>query len=101
MNFSKLVTGTLSILLFLMAALWSFSFRDFCLGDTILEFLNLKSWSNGNSGTHYTIFYSIIFLIPAIIIGSRHSKHFLSKVGKVASIILFLMIFLNFLFMAV
>jgi hypothetical protein len=81
-NVKKLGIGTLSFALFLLAVLWSFSFYGFCMGDIVLDFLQLKSWSNGSSGIHYTIFYSILFLAPAVLIGARYPQHFLAKTVK-------------------
>ena len=64
----KIGCGTIAFLLVTFAVLWSFSFglNGFCLGDTVLSFLGMPAWSNGNSGSHYTIFYSLIFLVPAV-----------------------------------
>lgn len=54
--------GIISILLCILGILFSFSFgKDICLGDRVLNLIGLEAWSNGNSGIHYTIFYSLIF----------------------------------------
>ena len=59
-----------------------------CIGDNILNYIGLKSWSNGNQGTHYTIFYSLLFYIPSLIIGYKFNDNFGSKVGNILSTIM-------------
>ncbi|WP_312648884.1 hypothetical protein [Aminipila sp.] len=79
--------GSLSLVLFILAILWSASIKKiFCLGDIVLNSVNLPSWSNGNMGTHYTMFYAIVFLIPAIIVGHKFPNHIFAKAGKIVSI---------------
>lgn len=85
--------GTLSIILFIFAMVWPRdikSLNDFCLGDTVLHFLNLPAYStypNGNPGLHYTVFYSFAILIFAIIIGHKFPEHIFAKSGKILSAI--------------
>jgi len=39
------------------------------LGDPILEFIGLRSWSNDNSGTHLTVtYFGVLFLISLILV---------------------------------
>jgi len=72
----KIGIGSTSLLLCVLGILFSFSFGDKgCYGDLILEFLGLKAWSNGNSGLHLTIFYSLIFFIPFIVLGVKYKKN--------------------------
>lgn len=47
-----------SLFLLAFAILSSFTINGFTLGDAILNALSLASWSNGHTGTHYTIAYS-------------------------------------------
>lgn len=89
-------------MLFLFAILWSLNIKilnDFCLGDVVLQSINVPTWSNGNFGTHYTVFYSLMFLIPAIIIGWKFPNNRFAKAGKVASIILTCILIIFFLFL--
>ena len=60
MKKNKIGIGSLSLLLFIVGCLFSFTFNDICIGDNILTYVGLKAWSNGNSGNHYTIFYSLL-----------------------------------------
>ena len=86
----KIGFGTASFLLVIFAILWSFSFglNGFCLGDTILTFLGMPAWSNGNSGTHYTIFYSLIFLLPAVPLSFKYESDLFAKIAKWISVMI-------------
>ncbi|MBS5988029.1 hypothetical protein [Clostridium sp.] len=98
MKKNKIGIGSLSLLLFIIGCLFSFTFNDICIGDSILTYIGLKAWSNGNSGTHYTIFYSILFFIPSLILGYKFKENFGSKIGKILSTIMVIMIIVNSLF---
>lgn len=59
----KLGVGSLSLPLALLAIIWGSNIKwldDFCLGDVVLNFLNLPSWSDGDTGIHFTVFYGLI-----------------------------------------
>lgn len=99
MEKKKIGIDSISLLLVVLAFFWAFSIKGFCLGDNILAFLKLPSWSNGTSGTHYTIFYSFIFLIPSLIISLKYKNDLFSKVGKWLSIIFIAILLLGFVFM--
>ncbi|MDU4934790.1 MAG: hypothetical protein E6X43_05620, partial [Peptostreptococcaceae bacterium] len=66
--------------------------------DNILTYLGLKAWSNGNNGIHYTIFYSLLFFVPSLIIGYKFKDDFGSKIGKILSTIIVTMIIIVLLF---
>lgn len=68
MKNKKIGIGSLSLLLVIIAFVWAFNIFGVCVGDHILATLNIPTWSNmaNATGTHYTIFYSFIFLIPAL-----------------------------------
>lgn len=53
----------LSFALFLFAIAFSFTINNYTLGDQILNFFHIPCWSDGNTGTHYTILYSAMLLI--------------------------------------
>lgn len=92
----KVGFGTISLLLFVLAIVWSFSYqRTFCLGDTVLRFLGLKAWSNGNTGIHYTVFYSFVFLIPGFLLSRKHKDHFAANLGGFLSAIFGLFLLLS------
>ena len=99
----KIGFGTASFLLDLFAILWSFSFglNGFCLGDTILTFLGMPAWSNGNSGTHYTIFYSLIFLLPAVPISFKYENDLFARFAKWISTIFSLVLLAGLFFMVI
>ena len=63
----KIGIGSISLLLVIIAFFWAFEIMGLCLGDSILTTLNIPTWSNSAnaSGTHYPVFYTFIFLIPA------------------------------------
>lgn len=50
-----------------------------CLGDIALNFLGLPTWSNGTTGLHITIFWSLLLLIPAFFIAIRNKKDLFAK----------------------
>lgn len=95
MKKKKIGIGSLSLLLFVVGFLFSFTFYNLTIGDNILTYIGLKAWSNGNSGTHYTIFYSLLFFVPSLILGYKFKEDFGSKVGKILSTIMVAIIVVN------
>ena len=78
----KLGKGSLSLLLVALALLWSCNiaiYDNFCLGDYLLGLVNLPAWS---SGMHYTVWYSLVLLVPAFILGRKHENHLFAVSGK-------------------
>lgn len=98
MSKNKIGIGSASLLLFIIGCLFSFTFNGICIGDNILNYIGLKAWSNVNTGTHYTIFYSLVFFIPSLIIGYKFKDNFGSKSGKILSAIIVTIIIVNSLF---
>ncbi len=81
----KLGIGSLALLLSLIGILWCCNIQwlnNFCLGDTVLRYIGIPSWSNGLYGTHYTVLYGYIFFIPAFILGIREKSNLFATVGK-------------------
>lgn len=99
----KIGVGSISLLLIIFAIIWSFSFglEGFCLGDTILSFVGIPTWSNGNSGTHYTIFYSLIFLLPAVPISIKYEHDLFAGIAKWISTILALFLLAALFFLVI
>ena len=84
-NLSKKIGwGTLSIALFIFAILFSFNIsRTFCLGDVILKGIGLKPYSGGNrTGMHYTVIYSLVFLVAGYLTGRFLPNDVGAKWGK-------------------
>ena len=91
----KIGLGSVSLLLCILGILFVFSFGGKgCYGDLILDFFRLKAWSNGNSGLHYTIFYSLLFFIPSVIFGFIFKNNLGASLGKIISLIMCILIIL-------
>lgn len=97
----KLGIGSISLLLVIIAFFWSFEIMGFCLGDSILATLNIPTWSNSAnaSGTHYTVFYTFIFLIPALVLAIKYRDDLFAKIGKWSAIVFIAILLLGLLFM--
>ena len=97
----KIGIGSISLLLVIIAFFWAFEIMGLCLGDSILTTLNIPTWSNSAnaSGTHYTVFYTFIFLIPALVLAIKHRDDLFAKVGKWSSIVFIAILLLGMLFM--
>ncbi|TGE37064.1 hypothetical protein E4K67_18485 [Desulfosporosinus fructosivorans] len=93
----QLGIGTISLALCLVGILFSISFRYVCIGDYLVDGIGLNSWSNGDSGIHYTIFYSLIFFIPSLLIGLKYKENYGSKIGRNLSAIIGLLILISLL----
>ena len=91
--------GSFSLLLTAIGIAWAFSFRGICIGDIVLDFIGINAWSNGNSGTHYTVYYSLAFFIPAFLLGLKRKNDFGAKVGMVISAIIGAFIILSTFFL--
>ena len=63
--------------------------------------LNIPTWSNSTNarGTHYTVFYTFIFLIPALVLAIKYRDDLFAKVGKWSSIVFIAILLLGMLFM--
>ena len=97
----KIGIGSISLLLVIIAFFWAYEIYGFCLGDSILATLGIPTWSNsaGASGTHYTVFYTFIFLIPALILSIKYKENKFALAGKVLSIFFMSELLIGFLFM--
>lgn len=97
----KIGIGSISLLLVLIAFFWAFEINGFCMGDSILATFNIPTWSNSAnaSGTHYTVLYTFVFLIPALIISLKYKEDKFAKTGKILSIIYLSLLILSMFFM--
>ena len=92
----KFGIGTLSLILALLGLLFSFSFGlNVSVGDSLITLLGLRAWSNGNKGLHYTIFYTLIFFIPALYISYKFKDDMGSRLGGIISILYIVFILFN------
>ena len=95
----KIGLGSLSLLLCIIGMLFVSSFGDKgAFGDVIIKFMGLRAWSNGDIGIHYTIIYTLIFFIPAVILGSKFKNDSGAKSGKTISSIMLIIIFILVIF---
>lgn len=101
MKNKKTGVGSISLLLVIIAFFWAFNINGFCMGDSILATLGIPTWSNSAnaSGTHYTVFYTFIFLIPALVLALKYKDDKFAKIGKILSIIYLILIVLPMFFM--
>lgn len=76
----KIGFGSISLLLFVVGLLFSFSFGTHgATGDHLLRFIGVSPWSKGDTGLHYTIFYSFVFYIPALVVGYKFKSNWGAK----------------------
>ena len=97
----KIGIGSISLLLVIIAFFWAFEIMGFCLGDSVLTTLNIPTWSNSAnaSGIHYTVFYTFIFLTPALVIAIKFKNDLFAKVGKWLAIGFIAILLLGLVFM--
>ena len=101
MKNKKIGIGSISLILVIIAFFWAFEINGFCLGDSVLATLNIPTWSNSAnaSGIHYTVFYTFIFLIPALVLSIKYKENKFSLAGKVLSIFFLSELIISFFFM--
>lgn len=69
--------GSISLLLIILALVWCCNLpilNGECLGDIVLKSFELPTWSNGTTGLHITIFWSLLLWIPAFFIAICNQK---------------------------
>ena len=85
----KLGPGSLALLLLMFGLFFSMSFNNKpAFGDHVLTFLGLSPWSRGDSGIHYTVYFALIFFIPASILGYTFRNDWGAKIGRMVSTII-------------
>lgn len=101
--------GSISLLLVIIALVWSYSIFGFCLGDKVLNALHLSAWSNGNeqmkntfsivplkgSSIHYTAYYSLILLVPALALAIKNKEHLFADIGKWLAVIFIVLLIIS------
>ena len=76
--------GSVSLLLVVLALMWSCNLpvlNGKCFGDIVLNSLGLPTWSNGTTGLHITIYWSLLLFIPAFFIAIRNKTDLFAKSG--------------------
>lgn len=103
MKNQKLGIGSISLALVVISFVWTYEIYGICVGDSILSMLSIPTWSNSEnaSGIHYTVFYSLIFLIPALILAIKYKNDLFARIGKWLSIIFIGIFALSMFFMVV
>ena len=71
----KLGWGSLSMGLSILALAWT------ALGDTMLAQWGLSSWAKSAGGLHFTWLYSLILLVPAVLLGIRFPRDRFARLG--------------------
>ena len=77
--------GSLALALSIIAIICSCNigwFDNLCLGDVVLNYIGIPCWSNGTSGTHYTVFYGLVFFVPALTFGMWKKNDLFAVAGK-------------------
>ena len=88
--------GTLSLVLCILGILFCVTFKNGkCYGDMMLTYIGLKAWWNGTRGLHYTIYYSLILLIPALALGYKFIDDLGAMWGRILSIFFIAFIFIG------
>lgn len=85
----KMGLGSLSMAFVLLGLFWSFSFQGFCAGDWVLNMIGLPAWSSGGmggTGSHLTLVYSLLFFLPAFLLGRRNPNDFGARTGRTISL---------------
>ena len=96
----KFGLGSLTLPLLLIGVIWAVTFNSICIGDIVLNSLGVKAWSNGETGVHYTIFYSLIFFIPSFWFGRKYRYDFGAKAGRIATVAIGVVIVFSAIFFA-
>jgi hypothetical protein len=93
--------GTLSLPIIVMGIVWGFTFYGVCVGDNILNYIGLKAWTNGDTGIHLTVYYSLIFYICAFAIAVKYKNDIGAKLGKIISMVIGSIIILSIFGLAI
>ncbi len=93
--------GSVSLFLVVWTIIWSFNIGKFCLGDRVLNTINLPVYSDGTQGIHYTIFYSYLFLVPALLLAIKYKNNLFAKTGRNLSIFLIVILSISGFFIVI
>lgn len=91
--------GSLSLILSIIWVFLCITFKNgVCYGDILFNNIGLKTWSDGNQGLHYTVFYILIFLVSALVIGCKYINDFGARTGKNISMFLIILMIIGTFF---
>ncbi len=91
----KIGFGSISLFLVFIGIIFGFTLNDVCYGDKILYFLELNAWSNNNMGIHLTVFYSLLFFVPAFLLALKFKNDFGASIGRIISAIISVFLILS------
>ena len=95
----KVGLGTFSPVILILSIILSFSFgNNIVIGDLILESIGLKAWSDGHTGVHYTLFYTLLMVVLAYYIGDKYETHLWARAGKNSSVFILALLTLVIIF---
>lgn len=100
---NKIGLGSLALVLSIVCIFLSITFKEsgVSYGDKLFEIIGFKAWSNGTTGTHYTIFYLLPFYILSMYLGYKFNENFGAKIGRRISIFFALLIVIMLPFIAI
>ncbi|MGV8982658.1 hypothetical protein [Clostridium sp.] len=88
----KIGFGSISLLLCVIGLLFIVLIKyQIGYAENLLKSIGLSTWSNADSGIHYTVFYPIIFFIPAFIVGNKFKNDLGATLGKIVSLIIIIL----------
>lgn len=104
MSKKRVGMGSISLLFMIIALIWSYNIFGFCLGDQVLSIFKLPVWSNGSNeqivntfsivtfsnkgqGIHYTSYYALIFVLPALALAIKNKNHLFATIAKWMAVI--------------
>jgi len=92
----KIIFGIVSFAVMIFGYFFGVSFPNgFNLGDRILMDIGLKAWSDGTTGLHYTIFYSIILILLAWIGANKTLGKDYPKVTNIIPTVILILLFVT------
>ena len=89
------VKGILSILFMSVTCYMMITTKyTHALGDYVLEFIGLKSWTDDYSGTHLTVLYFGVLFIIGLFLVDKYAKNGLNIKGRTVFIIFVALMFM-------
>lgn len=80
----KLGWGTFAFLLVAMGLWMILDFGDGSAGDALVRAMGLRPYAQG--GLHYTACYSLVFIIPAFLLGQKYRSQLLARAAMFGAV---------------